>query len=220
MTGAQSCCPIDGQAYLVQLGTREVTQLNPPETRQSAFTLSPDNTKLSYVRGTNLYVVDIATGHERQLTHDEHPHISNGLPDFLAAEEMHRFEGHWWLPDNETIAYCKVDESTVDESFRIEMEAHGAQTIAQRYPYAGQTNPQVSLHLHNTTTGADEELWEASELDGENSPQAYLSRVTPDGSGLLVQTQDRTQQTLGLARYDLTDKQVATVAGRNLRDLD
>ena len=191
--GERLLIPIDGRAVLVDPDrTEEAQWIGTLGTRQSGFQLSPQGRYVSYVRDGDLYIWDLAAAIERRLTHDGVETISNGLPDFLAAEEMHRFEGHWWSADERHLLFCRVDESEIEVSYRLEMEADGAHTIAQRYPYAGRPNPNTELHLYHLHEDAASLLWRSTE--GE----PYLARVLPVDDGILIQVQDRLQQRLSL----------------------
>ena len=61
-----------------------------------AAILSPDGTRVAFVRGGDLYVSTVEGGEVEQLTHDANPLAFNGLPEFVASEELDRFEGMWW----------------------------------------------------------------------------------------------------------------------------
>lgn len=188
----QLLLPINGQGYLLDTTAGEPTPraMCPADTRQSGFHFSSDGDWLSYVRDRNLFVLEIASGVEQSLTQTQSDEEMFGLPDFLAAEEMHRFDGHWWLENGSAILYCRVDESAVDVSYRMEMDANGARTIPQRYPYAGATNPLVELHYVDLISQQRRCLWSSA------SENQYLARVLPMLDGVLIQVQDRLQQTL------------------------
>jgi len=205
--GRRLLIPTDGRAALVSVYEPEqpMQMLAPRETRQSGFQLSTQGNFASYVRSGDLYLWSIAEASETRLTNESDELVTNGLPDFLAAEEMHRFEGHWWSPDERHIAYTRVDESTVQVSYRLEMEAHGARTIEQRYPYAGAQNPQVELWLYDLHEQAARCIWRPTES------QVYLARVHMAAGYLLTQTQDRLQQTLTLSRHDYAGGEQGTV---------
>ncbi len=187
---------IDGQAFLIdtQREDSQSQQLCPAGSRQSGFQCSPRGSYLSYVRSNNLYICDFA-GNETRLTTDEDPLLCNGLPDFLAAEEMHRFEGHWWSQDETYLVYCKVDESPVKPSFRMEVDATGARTIEQRYPHAGEPNPSVELWHVDLTTSTHKRIWQSDDQT------EYLARVLCSHGEIIIQTQDRRQQRLDIMRY-------------------
>lgn len=183
----------------------DVRNITPPGTRQSGMTLSPQGQHVSYVRDGNLFVTNTLDLVEVQLTNDGSASLTNGLPDFLAAEEMHRFHGHWWAADETFLAYTKVSDATVRTSYRMEVDADGARTIAQRYPYAGEINPSVELWLVNLASRQHVKIWQNVTGIDNLQDDAYLARVTMGEGQIVVQTQDRLQQRLSLQSYDLAN---------------
>ena len=179
----------DGQAYIKQdIGDEALIQITPIGKRHSGFNPSPSGGLISYVRGGNLFYQDIKkAGSEVQVSHDADECVSYGLPDFLAAEEMHRFAGAWWSKCERYLIYCRNDNAPVRVSHRMEIDNNGSRTIAQRYPYAGEANPDVSLHLHDTHSGHSQKIWQS----GLTTCDAYLARVLPIADGLCLLTQDR-----------------------------
>ncbi len=222
--GRHLLLPVDGQAYLVDtaditVNTNAATPksittstLCPANTRQSGFQFSPKGTFISYVRNGDLFFSRCDSRAESRVTDDAKSGICNGLPDFLAAEEMHRFEGHWWSPCEQWLFFCKVDESPVRSSYRLEMEADGAHTIEQRYPYTGETNPQVSLWKYNLATQQSTKIWQDNaDVQDLSNVDAYLARVYPAADRLYIQTQDRRQQKLCTRVFDLSLNQWQTL---------
>ena len=123
-----------------------------PRTPVKALRCTPDRHHslaygafVSYVRAGDLYVHDLHTGQEHRVTRDGGGTVSSGLPEFIAQEEMHRFEGHWWSPDEPRLAYTRVDVADIPESYRSEIAADRIETVAQRYPFAGGENAEVRL---------------------------------------------------------------------------
>ncbi len=219
--------PVDGMPYLCGDPDADEPQfeaLCEEGTRQSGFQFSPEGQYLSYVRNGDLYFRPV--GEERagergevsvaevRVTHAERPTIISGLPDFIAAEEMHRFQGHWWSTDERYLVYTRTDEATVEISRRLEMDADRARTVEQRYPYTGAQNAAVSLHVYDIERGESVCVWRAANGrdasiftgwdDGPRDAE-YLARVTPCSGGLYVQTQDRRQQRLDLLRLKLDE---------------
>ena len=188
--------PAEGGARLVDVATGNVRSLTPPGTRQTGARFSAKGNFVSYVRGGDLYVLSLAEGQERRLTTDGGGTVSNGLADFIAQEEMHRFDGHWWSPDERLLAYVRVDESPVPEMHRHEVDADGIRVVPQRYPFAGGPNAQARLGVMDLQSG--ETVW----LDWAVAEDDYLARVAfgPDGA-LFVQAQARDQRRLTLRRY-------------------
>jgi dipeptidyl-peptidase-4 len=160
--------------------------------------LSPKGAHVTYVHEKNLYVHERATGETRQLTHDGGGTITNGLPDFIAAEEMNRYDGYWWSPDETQIAYAQVDESPVPIAQRQEIYADRIETIDQRYPFAGERNVLVDLCVVDVKTGEEKRV-----SLGDN-PDIYLERVKwlPDSRHLSFQVLQRNHQQLDLIVVD------------------
>jgi len=196
--------PANGGGWLLPVadGTAgEARQVTPPGTRQSGIRYSAQGNFVSYARDGDLYCLDVADGSgreggERRLTHDGGGTVSNGLADFIAQEEMHRFDGHWWSPDESHIAFTRVDEAPIPETHRHEVYADGIRVVPQRYPFAGGANAEVRLGLVNVANG--EVAW----LDWAVEADDYLARVqfAPDGA-LYVQAQSRNQRRLTLRRF-------------------
>jgi len=195
--------PAGGSGYLFHIETAALTRFTPEGERQTDFTFSPTGRFISYVRAGDLYYFDRETDREVPVTDDGGGLIANGIADFIAQEEMHRFEGHWWSPDERRIAFTRTDESTVAVSQRYEIDADAINVIEQRYPYAGAANADVSLLVH------DLEAESSTIVAYRHDDEDYLGRVAWAGDRLAVQVQSRDQQTLFL------DFHTPGTAGRN-----
>jgi dipeptidyl-peptidase-4 len=189
--------PAAGTGYVLDLNDDMLRALTPPGTRQTDFRFDPTSRFLSYVRDGDLYVVDLASLADTRITTDGGGTVSNGIADFIAQEEMHRFEGHWWSPDGRYLAYTRVDEAPVAESYRYEIDADAIRVIPQRYPYAGAANAQVRLFVYALETRRTLEIDWAHEIDD------YLARVGWWSGRLLVQAQSRDQRRLDLLAFDV-----------------
>ena len=185
-----------GGAFMARIADGDVSAATPMGSRQTGIRLSPRGTHLSYVRDGDLVINALDTGVERRLTTDGGGTVSNGLPEFIAQEEMHRFDGHWWSPDERTLAFTRVDNAPIPVSYRHEVLSGSIDVIPQRYPFAGVANAEVRLALADVGTG--ETRW----LDWGLADDDYLARVRfgPDGV-LYVQTQSRDQKRLTLRRW-------------------
>ena len=194
----------DGQAYWINVSAKDnaPVRITPQDHRHSGFNPSHSGNLMSYVRDGNLFYRALNTASEEvAVTDDDDECVSNGLPDFLAAEEMHRFAGAWWSACERYLIYCRNDESPVAVSHRMEIDGNGSRTIAQRYPYAGAVNPKVTLHIFDREKQTSSQIWQSENA----SDNCYLARVTPVAEGICLQTQDRLQQTLSLKQYRFAD---------------
>ena len=141
-------CGLDGES--VRLGDgRPVTHA----------AIAPDGRRLAAVLDGNLVVIDVHDGHVTALTDDGGGTVTNGLPEFIAQEEMHRHVGLWWAPDSSAIAFTRVDEAPVELTRRFDIEAGEIRIVEQRYPYAGASNAAVELHIVNADGGDRRRLY-------------------------------------------------------------
>lgn len=186
----------DGAGYLYQVADGSLHRFTPAGSRHTDLQLAPQGRRASFVRDDDLYMYDIGSGGETAVTRDGGHGISSGRADFIAQEEMHRFDGHWWSPDESYLAYTRVDESPVAVTPRIEFEADRLNVVEQRYPYAGGTNAVVTLWLWSAATGRTQRV-------AYDAPAGhYLARVGWAGSTLMIQHQGRDQKSLQLQFFD------------------
>jgi dipeptidyl-peptidase-4 len=148
--------------------------------------LSPDGAHISFVRGSQLCIADIA-GNERVVASEPSDTVTWGSAEFIAAEEMSRMRGYWWSPDSQRIAACRVDVADVPV-WHIADPAHPEHApVEHHYPAAGSANATVSLHILGVTDNSRIDVplsgtWE------------YLNSVSWGTNGLIAQTQTRDQR--------------------------
>src|SRR5690606_27078597 len=203
--------PLGGELYLYDLaktGQDAVRQL----TRGGGFAtdpkVSPKGGYVSFVRGRNLWVVDLAGGAEIQLTRDGGGAIANGVAEFVADEEMARHTGYWWAPDDSAIAYARIDESPVPVQKRYEVYPDRTEVVEQRYPSAGDDNVLVELFVARPAAPTAAPL--RIDLGGETD--IYLARVDwRDPQRLTFQRQSREQQRLDLIEVELASGRQRTL---------
>ncbi len=188
--------PIGGDLHLVELSEdgADARQLTETEAFEYDARVSPRGNYVSFVRDGAVYMIDLASGEETQITPDAEPDnaISYGVAEFVAQEEMSRYTGYWWSPDERYIAFTKVDESTVDVIERFDIAAEETTVIDQRYPRAGRPNAIVDLFVKDLETGDTTEATWRREDWGPATDQ-YLARVNWGGSALVVQAVNRDQ---------------------------
>jgi len=196
--------PLGGELYLYDLGKQgrdAVRKLTNGEGFSTDAKLSPKGGFVSFVRERNLWVIDLASGKQLQLTRDGSATIGNGVAEFVADEEMDRHTGYWWAPDDSAIAFARIDESPVPVQKRYEMYADRVEMIEQRYPAAGDPNVLVTLGV--IAPRADAAVnW----VDLGKQADIYLTRVNwRDPQHLTFQRQSRDQKTLELIQANLAD---------------
>ena len=124
---------------------------NRDEEKEADF--SPDGRWVSFVRGNNLFAVDVEKGNEKQLTRDGRSGVKpiyNGYLDWVYEEELYGRglkRGYWWSPDSKSIAFLRTDEGPVPK-FVLANDIPMNQVIENTdYPRAGEPNPLVRLGI-------------------------------------------------------------------------
>jgi dipeptidyl-peptidase 4 len=115
---------------------------------------SPDGKWISFVRGMNLFVVEAATGKEKQVTRDGSEKILNGYLDWVYEEELYgrgNKRGYWWSPDSKYIAFLRTDESPVPKFVLTDDTLDNQRVENTDYPQAGDPNPLVTLGIADIT---------------------------------------------------------------------
>mgnify|MGYP002780323975 CR=1 FL=1 len=189
--------PVDGDIWLARLDAAPRRLTSTPDTETDAQ-LSPKGGFASFVRERALFVTNLATGQETRLAGEADAKISWGVAEFIAQEELARFEGHWWAPDDSRIAVARVDETPVKLVTRAAIGADGTRLFTQAYPAAGTANADVSLWLMNPDGSG------RVQVDLGPGKDSYVARVAwaPDARTLYVQRLSRDQQRLDLLAVD------------------
>ncbi len=208
--------PLGGELYLYDLarsGPDAARKLTDGGGFATDPKVSPQGRFVSFIRDRNLWVIELASGREIQLTRDGSEVIGNGVAEFVADEEMGRHTGYWWAPDDSAIAYARIDESGVPVQKRHEVYPDRTEVVEQRYPAAGETNVQVNLRVIAPKAGA-----QPRSIDLGPEQDIYLARVDwRDPAHLTFQRQSRDQQTLELIEADLGDAAQRTLVTERSR---
>ena len=189
--------PVDGDLWVAALDGNVSRLTQTPETETDAK-LSPKGGFASFVRDGHLFVQSLAGGAAREVAGEATPKVSWGVAEFIAQEELDRFDGHWWAPDDSRIAVARVDESPVKQVTRAAIGADGTRLFTQAYPAAGTANADVSLWLVNPDGSGK------TKVDLGPSADIYVARVAwaVDGKTLYVQRLTRDQQRLDILAAD------------------
>ena len=188
--------PLNGDLFLYDLESRETRQLTATEAGETDPKFSSTGRYVSFIRDQDLFAIDLGSFDELRLTHDGGGLIRNGMAEFIAQEEMDRYTGYWWAPDDSAVAFIRVDESPVLVAERFEIYAEDFKVYEQRYPATG--TPNVLVRLGVVAPDGTDLRW--MDIGGETD--IYLPRVDwfPDSQFLAVQRQSREQQTLELLK--------------------
>lgn len=132
--------------YLLTGATEEVTFSGVRD-----ITFSPDNQRLAYCKGNNLYIYSIASKQHTAITDDgEWNKIINGTSDWVYEEEYGFTQAYAFSPDGSKIAYLRFDESAVPtfEMMRFDDKLYN-KAYSFKYPKAGDSNSTVELWIYD-----------------------------------------------------------------------
>jgi dipeptidyl-peptidase-4 len=196
--GKYILAPVQGDLWLYERASGQTRRLTQTPGDEVDGKISPKGGFVSYVRDDNLYLTPLAGGAERALTTDGTELKSWATAEFIAQEELHRFTGYWWSPDETKIALAHVDQTGVDVIDRVDIGAEGGTVVHQRYPRVGRPNAVVALYVADVATGA------RVKVDLGASTDIYLARANwaKDGRTLYVQRLTRDQKRLDLLAVD------------------
>jgi dipeptidyl-peptidase-4 len=203
--------PVDGQLFLVHVTGHDAGKVAAVTAAQGAEvlnpTLGPKGGRIAFIRDRRLWVAPLEGAAEAVTPVEANADVHWGEAEFIAQEELHRFAGYWWAPDESRLAVERFDESGVGLVSRAAIGAGATSVTQQRYPGAGTANAVVSLSI----VSADGETRVAVDLGPDND--IYLARVdwSHDGKTLYVQRLNRAQD-----RLDMLAVNPATGASRVL----
>ncbi|MEU1089474.1 prolyl oligopeptidase family serine peptidase [Streptomyces sp. NPDC005576] len=151
---------------------------------------SPDGRHVAYAARGALRVVGADGTDDRAVAEPEEEHLTYGLAEFVAEEEMGRHRGFWWSPDSDRLLVARVDDSPV-QRWWIADPAHPERKPAEvAYPAAGTPNAEIRLFLVDLSGGRTEVAWDRARYP-------YLARVHWSSAGaplMLVQARDQRGQ--------------------------
>jgi len=209
--GQQLLFPVSGSLFVYHVGAKPEQAVKQLTRAEDGFAtdakFSPKAGYVSFVRDRALVAVKVADGSEIELSPKASGDVSYGMAEYVAQEEMDRFTGYWWSPDDSAVAYARVDEAPVAIEKRFEIYADRTEVIEQRYPAAGKANAEVRLFVRRLKDAVD------TEIDLGDERDIYLARADwmSDAGGLLVQRQSRDQRTLDVLLANAADGKTAVI---------
>ena len=186
--GKHLLAPLSGRLFVVEWRTGKTRELVIGEGFPIDPRFSPDGRRVAYSKNGNLFVFDLQTNRETQLSHCSGDDIACGVPEFAAQEEMDRDHGYWWSPDGNHIAYQRNDDSELPTFYITDPADPAKEPQAWRYPRAGTRNTVVQFGVVPAAGG--DTVW----IDWDRKAYPYLTTVKwPDEGPLTMMVQNRHQ---------------------------
>lgn len=188
--------------YLYAFDSDALVRLTAAPGAEEEADFSPDGKFVSFIRDNNLYVVDVASQRERQLTTDGGENTLNGILDWVYQEEVYgrgNFRAYWWSPDSSRLAFMKLDERPVHRFAVVDHIPYRQNVESELYPKAGDPNPIARLYTVTASGGTPREV-NTEQYTGADF--LIVSVEWSPANKLTYQIQDREQTWLDLNLLD------------------
>jgi len=176
--------------------------------KQQLAEFSPCGKKIAFVRENNLFLYDIATNAEVQITTDgKQKHIINGTTDWVYEEEFALTKGFYWSPKGDKIAYYKMDESEVKEFCMMIYGNLYPEKYEYKYPKAGEDNSIVDIYIYDLQKNNHQKIDLGEETD------IYIPRIawTRSNDFLAIQRLNRLQNHLEILKVNVNDFSIQAI---------
>jgi dipeptidyl-peptidase 4 len=161
-------------------------------------TLSPDGSKVAYVKENNLYIKDLAGNSIKAVTTDgKWNYIINGNCDWVYEEEFEFSRAFQWSPKGTYIAYYRFDETEVKEYNMTIYDNAYNKDYRYKYPKAGEANSKVEIHIYDVANAKNVKAqYERGDI--------YIPRIkwTKEDNKLVIFWMNRHQNDLKLLTTD------------------
>jgi len=191
---------------VIDLVSKAVVYLS--EGKQQHASFSPDGSKVAFVRDNNLFVRDLNSNTEVEITKDgKQNEIIHGAADWVYEEEFTMSQAFEWSPDGNKIAWLRFDEREVKE---FNMPLYGTlypKDYRFKYPKAGEANSVVEVFVFDILSG------QTVKMNTGDNPDQYIPRITwtSKSSELCITRLNRLQNHLELLVANSTNGQTRTI---------
>ena len=168
--------------YIWDIKTDKLSALS-ENGKQRLANFSPDGTKVAFVRENNLFIKNLVSNIEQQITTDgKFNEIINGTTDWVYEEEFGFTKAFYWSPEGNYVAYYRFDESNVKEFQFTNYGELYPEEYTYKYPKAGEDNSVVDLYIYSLDNRKSKKI----DLGGVNDQ--YIPRIkwTADNNLLAI----------------------------------
>ncbi len=175
--------------YIWDIKTEKLSKLsNGGKQRLAAF--SPSGNKVAFVRDNNLFIKDLNSNKENQITSDGLlNNIIYGTTDWVYEEEFSFTNAFFWSPNGDKLAYYRFDESKVKEFDMVLYDSLYPTLYKYKYPKAGEDNSIIGIYVYDLNSA------KTTAMDIGKETDIYIPRIkwTMDNDILAIERMNRLQ---------------------------
>ncbi len=209
--------PTKGYYYLYDFATQKLTPISSREKGYQMFAkFSANGCHVAFVRDRNLFLVELASMKETQLTFDgSEGKIINGTTDWVYEEEFGLRDGWAWSPDGRYIAFLQLDESKTSDFVMADLQGERPALKRFRFPQAGEANSEIRVGVIDINTGKAH-YFDTGNWQTDNEAYEYIPRMgwTPAINGkyyVWMLRMNREQNHVALLHGDPENVQLKTI---------
>jgi len=139
--------------YLYNVSTKEIEAIANNDAHLRNVKLSPDGKWVGFVRDHNIFVLNLKSGKQFQITHDGSSNILNGEFDWVYEEEFGHADAWRWSPDGKKIAFWRLDQTRVGVYHLVDDMPVYNEIFNLKYPKAGTKNSIVKIGVADIPDG-------------------------------------------------------------------
>ncbi len=153
-----------------------------------------NNSAIAYTVNNNLYYSTPTK--TLAITSDSNEAIVYGQA--VHRNEFGIFDGIFWSPNDEQIAFYRMDQTKVSDYPLVDINSSPAKLNSIKYPMAGQASHEVSVGVYNVNTN------NTIYLKIEGAKDQYLTNISwsPDAKYVYVAVVTRSYQEMKLNQYN------------------
>ncbi len=183
-----------GDYWLIDLKNRSLKKIgkNRPSSSLMFAKFSPDGSKVAYVSEYNLYVEDLISGKEKQLTTNGNRKFINGTFDWVYEEEFFCRDGFRWSSDSRQLAYWQIDAGKTKDYIMINHTDSIYPAIQPvEYPVVGEPPSPFRIGVVDVNTAQTKWM----NIPGDPVLGTYVPRMEwiPGKNELIIQHLNRKQ---------------------------
>ena len=196
-----------GTYAVYDVDAQKLTPLPKHEDGVMNVKVSPDGKWVGYVYADNIYIMNLESREEIQLTDDAQEHVYNGRFGWVYEEEFSIVDGWRWSPDSRRIAFWQEDERQVPEFVLTNWMPLYQELVHIRYPKPGEKNPIEKIAVIDIDS--KERVW----MDLGDDTDIYVPRIrwTRDPETLCIYRMSRLQNQLELLFAEVSTGQTRVV---------